>query len=62
MNLQNPFIIAGYNTPDYFCNREQETKKVIESLKNGRNLTLISPRRMGKTGLVKHVFLVQNDH
>ncbi len=25
-------------------------------MKNGRNLTLISPRRMGKTGLIKNVF------
>jgi AAA+ ATPase superfamily predicted ATPase len=34
----------------------QETKIMIEALENGRNLTLIAPRRMGKTGLVKNVF------
>ena len=28
----------------------------MEGLKNGRNITLISPRRMGKTGLIKHIF------
>ena len=29
---------------------------MISALQNGRNLTLISPRRMGKTGLIKNVF------
>ena len=54
--MQNPFIIANYISPDYFCNRDRETKVMMEALKNGRNLTLISPRRMGKTGLIKHLF------
>ena len=52
----NPFILTGYVSPDYFCDREQETQKLISALKNGRNITLISPRRMGKTGLIHHVF------
>ena len=52
----NPFLLTGYISPDYFCDREQETQKLISALKNGRNLTLISPRRMGKTGLIRHVF------
>lgn len=52
----NPFLIAGYHSPKYFCDREKETEKIISALKNGRNLTLISPRRLGKTGLIHHVF------
>ena len=56
METLNPFISSGYYSPDYFCDREKETKVMIEALKNGRNMTLISPRRMGKTGLIKHVF------
>lgn len=52
----NPFLIAGYFTPEYFCDREQETEKVITALHNERNVTLIAPRRMGKTGLIKQVF------
>lgn len=55
-NIVNPFLIAGYQGPDYFCDREKETNVIIEALKNGRNVTLISPRRIGKTGLIKHVF------
>ena len=52
----NPFLLTGYHSPIYFCDREQETKKLISALQNGRNLTLISPRRMGKTGLIRHAF------
>ena len=52
----NPFSVLAYLGSDYFCDRENETKKLFEGLKNGRNITLISPRRMGKTGLIKHVF------
>lgn len=52
----NPFILTGYVSPDYFCDREQESQKLISALQNGRNVTLISPRRIGKTGLIRHVF------
>ena len=54
--MENPFVISGYVSPNFFCDRETETKLLIDSLKNGRNVTLISPRRMGKTGLIKNVF------
>lgn len=53
---QNPFIYEGYEGPDYFCDRIDETEKVIEHLNNGRNITLVSPRKIGKTGLICHVF------
>ena len=52
----NPFLLTGYVSPDYFCDREQETQQLVSALLNGRNVTLISPRRMGKTGLIKHAF------
>jgi Cdc6-related protein, AAA superfamily ATPase len=54
--LENPFLISGYESPEYFCDRKAETSGLIETLKNGRNITLTSPRRMGKTGLIKHSF------
>lgn len=56
MKPNNPFLVYGYNGPGYFCDREQETAKIISALHNERNLTLIAPRRMGKTGLIKNVF------
>lgn len=56
MKPNNPFLISGYIGPEYFCDRVVETAKIIDALHNERNVTLIAPRRMGKTGLIRHVF------
>lgn len=56
MKPNNPFLISGYYSPEFFCDREQETRVILEALHNGRNVTLIAPRRMGKTGLIRHAF------
>ena len=53
MKPNNPFLIAGYHSPEFFCDREQETSTILDALHNGRNVTLIAPRRMGKTGLIR---------
>lgn len=55
-NIRNPFIYQGYVDPRYFCDRLEETEELIANLQNGRNTTLISPRRMGKTGLIQNAF------
>lgn len=52
----NPFPIINYIGSDYFCDRETETKAIVSNVKNGRNTLLISPRRLGKTSLIKHAF------
>jgi len=52
----NPFLLARYYNPEYFCDREAETAKIISALENDRNISLISPRRYGKTGLIHHAF------
>jgi len=54
--LDNPFLVYGYENPDYFCDRELETDRLIQALTNGNNVTLMSPRRLGKTGLIKNSF------
>jgi uncharacterized protein len=54
--VKNPFPVFGYLSPDYFCNRKNETKVLLNALTNGRNITLHSLRRMGKTDLIHHVF------
>lgn len=56
MKPSNPFLITGYHSPEYFCDREAETATLLSALHNGRNVTLIAPRRMGKTGLIHHAF------
>lgn len=58
----NPFLLSGYHSPDYFCDREEETEKLVSALRNGRNVTLVSPRRMGKTGLIRHAFHRMEQH
>ncbi|MCC8113484.1 MAG: ATP-binding protein [Bacteroidales bacterium] len=54
--LENPFVVRGYMGPEYFCDREAETQSLLQALRSRRNVTLISPRRMGKSGLIHHVF------
>ena len=54
--LENPFVYQGYESPEYFCDRLEETENVLSALRNGRNITLISPRKIGKTGLINHAF------
>lgn len=41
--------------PDYFCDRGNEAGILLKAISSKRNVTLISLRRMGKTGLLKHV-------
>ena len=55
MKQNNPFVVVGYNGPEYFCDREKETAKFVAAIENDRNVTLIAPRRYGKTGLIHHV-------
>ena len=52
----NPFLISGYHSEEYFCDRNKETDEIISHIKNRNNVTLISPRRTGKTGLILHAF------
>lgn len=59
--IENPFLTKGYISPEYFCNRNLETKKIANAFKNGRNCTLFSIRKYGKTGLVSHLFHQKSD-
>ena len=54
--MNNPFVTNGYVAPEYFCDREKETEKIVSLLTNENNVALISPRRIGKTDLLHHCF------
>lgn len=54
--IKNPFIVLGKINPAYFCDRVKESEILVKSLTNGNNLVLISPRRMGKTGLISYCY------
>ena len=52
----NPFIVTGKIAPEYFCDRVTESARLMKSITNGNNLVIISPRRMGKTGLIQFCY------
>ena len=52
----NPFIVTGKIAPEYFCDRVSESARLVKSITNGNNLVVISPRRMGKTGLIQFCY------
>ena len=54
--LCNPFVVKGSIPEGLFCDREEETLFLAKQVQNGRNTVLVSPRRMGKTGLILHLF------
>jgi len=57
---KNPFHLKGYHGPGLFCDRKAEHALLIENINNDINTTLFSVRRMGKTGLINHVFYYLN--
>lgn len=52
----NPFLVSGYKGARYFCNRKNETDLLKSHIKNNKNTSLFAIRRLGKTGLIQHVF------
>lgn len=56
----NPFIIEGYLSPEYFCDRVEETTLLTRHLTNRCNVALIAPRRLGKSGLIYNCFQQEN--
>lgn len=52
----NPFIVTGKIDPEYFCDRITESARLVKSVTNGNNMVIISPRRMGKTGLIRFCY------
>lgn len=56
MTVRNPFLVEGYVSPEYFCDRVDETAQLTRHLTNGCNVALIAERRLGKSGLIKNCF------
>jgi len=53
--LKNPFVYGETVSGDNFCDRSLETKELVTDVKNGQNVIIFSPRRYGKTSLIKQV-------
>ena len=54
--MENPFIIKSYESKELFCDREEELQLMLRNCINSTDMTLISQRRMGKTGLILRLF------
>jgi hypothetical protein len=54
--MVNPFkfgtVVKGHD----FCGREKEIQELISDVESGTNVTIISPRRYGKTSLILNLF------
>jgi uncharacterized protein len=55
-DMLNPFPVSGYHGKELFCNREKEVEKLLNNVSNGIHTSLLSVRRMGKTGLIYNAF------
>ena len=51
--MNNLFVFGRTVSGDAFTDREEETKKLVSNFKYGVNTFIVSPRRWGKTSLVK---------
>jgi len=54
--VQSTFPTTCYYGAEYFCDREEETNFLLKNAENGNSTTLMAIRRIGKTGLIEHMF------
>ena len=51
--MGNPFIYGEAVSGRAFWNRHKEVKELLRDIQNGQNVIIFSPRRYGKTSLIK---------
>ena len=51
--MQNPFVYGEVVPGDAFVGREVELDRLVEDLAGGQKVFLISPRRYGKSSLIR---------
>ena len=61
MAIDNPFVFGKAAEGTYFADRQEDARRLTANLTHGINTILISPRRWGKTSLVKKV-IAEIDH
>ena len=54
--MDNPFTIKSYENKELFCDREEELQVLLRNCIGHNDTTLISQRRIGKTGLILRLF------
>jgi hypothetical protein len=53
--MYDNYFPRGVAVGEAFCNRENERKRLLKNIKSGQHTLLLSPRRYGKTSLVRYV-------
>lgn len=53
--MGNPFVFGSATSGEWFTDREADAKRLLANFTHGVNTILISPRRWGKTSLVRKV-------
>ena len=60
--MENPFQVVSLVDAPYFTDRVKELDYIVQFLKSENHLVLMSPRRFGKSSLVKKVLSKPSDH
>ena len=56
MSIENPYFHRGpIRQPDYFFGRAQEVTSVLSLIKNNQSVSIVGPRRIGKTSFLLHI-------
>jgi DNA-binding winged helix-turn-helix (wHTH) protein len=54
--IENPFFHRGpIRDPAFFCNRKREVKRALGMLRRGQSVSIIGPRKIGKTSLLFYI-------
>lgn len=53
--MENPFVYGEAVSGEFFTDREKEARELKAELRSGQNIIIFSPRRYGKTSLIKKV-------
>lgn len=53
--MRNPFVVGEYVAGPFFADRKKEQADLLEELKGGSRIFLVSPRKYGKTSLLRQV-------
>ncbi len=56
MSAENPYFHRGpIREPDYFFGRSQEVTGALSLIKNNQSVSIVGPRRIGKTSFLLHI-------
>lgn len=58
--INNPFHTGNYTSPEYFCNRKEESIKISATLLSGNNIALLALRRSGKSWLIENSLRIRD--